>query len=176
MLVLVTSISGTILKNLQSLGWDFSKLIQLMGLGLSQMGVYFMMYLLNLALFQTPIQLFRIGYWVNRWMFHNEQNNFDYWDTYPNFMIGLLLCITYGAMSPLIWIIGLLYFGVSYTVLTYQLSMCFINENEGGLELWPPLFNRLMIGVQIGNITLMVLLLLKKGVGPAVAVLLLLIV
>ncbi|ETO08481.1 hypothetical protein RFI_28906, partial [Reticulomyxa filosa] len=171
MLVLVTAVCGTILKNLETLQWQLEPFIKSMAYGLSQMSVYFMMYLLHQGLFDSVLELFRFGYWVSKWTVGSIDNTFYFAWTYPLFMIALTLAITYGAMSPLIWIFALLYFAIGYFIVTYQLSMCYINTNEIGLQLWPSIFNRLIIGIEIGNITVLAFVSLSEGIGPSVVML-----
>jgi len=143
--------------------------------GLSQMSVYFMMYLLNLGFLSWLLGLFRFGYWISKWM-GSVDNNFYFAWTYPPLMIGLTLCITYGSLSPFIWIIGVLYFGIGYMVCTYQLSMCFINSNEMGLQIWPAIFTRLIIGIEIGNVTVLAYVALSEAIGPSILLLLLIVI
>ena len=131
--------------------------------GLSQMSVYFLLYVLLNAFIWLPVELFRPRYWMLKKLKLPEPNRFVYSEWYSKTMLILTILLTYSVMSPIMWILGLIYFVFAAFVFTYNLSMSWVPEFETGAKLWPLVFGRIRFAFMISIVTLMGLMTLRQA-------------
>ena len=107
------------------------------------MSIYFMIYLLLNACLWLPLELFRPGYWLVLIVpCIDGEDEFEYALWYGKTLLILTICIAYSILSPLVWIIGLLYFSMAYFVFKYQLTCCCINQFETGSKIFPTVYSK----------------------------------
>lgn len=78
----------------------------------------------------------------------------DYGETYPSILMVLIIVMTYGVISPFLVIFALVYFIFAYITFKYQLLYVFINNFQTGGFMWYSVFNRSIISLQAGVLTL----------------------
>ena len=83
------------------------------------MSTRFSMFVMYIALVGIPIQMLRIGCWVVKYLFRNENNDWaDSRNAWANAMIVLSIVLCYCGLPPFAFIMGILDFGI-YIILRY---------------------------------------------------------
>jgi len=170
MVLLVTVVTGTTVSNASSfsdiaknLVSSMSTIVNLLADGLSNMSIYFLLYVLLNTFVWLPLELYRPGYHFAVRFGLPDPNRFRYAVWFAKTMLILVIVITYGVMSPLMWILGFVYFVFARFVFTYNLSMSWIPEFETGAKQWPRVFGRIRAGFMISIFTLFGLMALKQA-------------
>eukprot|EP01041_Mallomonas_annulata_P001199 gene1199-2331_t len=73
---------------------------------------------------------------------------------YPNQMMVLMIIVTYASIAPLLMPFGLVFFAFSYVMYKYQLLYVYINSYQSGGYMWYAVFNRSMVALMLGSLTL----------------------
>merc|ERR1712154_315354 len=123
------------------------------------MGLYV---LLNTFIW-LPLELYCPSYQFKHRFGLSEANRFNYSIWFAKTMLILVIVMTYAVMSPLMWVLGFLYFLFATFVFTYNLSMSYVPEFETGAKQWPLVFGRLRFGFMISIFTLVGLMTLKQA-------------
>ena len=186
MVLLVTVITSAILNGASDYKDYFENFVNnigniadLLANGLSNMSIYFLLYLLLNTFIWIPLELYRIGYHVSNKFSDksiSELNHFVYSLWIPKILLIFTICLTYSVMNPLMWIFGLVYFLFSVIIFTYNLSMNYIQIFQIGPKLWLIIFDLIRYSFVISIITLYGLLLLKQSYVCSVFQLILLII
>eukprot|EP01084_Bolivina_argentea_P307010 530595_1 len=170
MVLLVTVVTGTALNGADSFSEYATNIISSINIifdklanGLSEMSVYFLLYVLLNTFIWLPIELFRPGYHFAKKFNLPEPNRFLYPIWYAKTMLILTILLTYSVMSPIMWILGLIYFIFATFVFTYNLSMNWVPEFETGAKQWPLVFGRIRFAFIISIFTLIGLMTLKQA-------------
>eukprot|EP01083_Nonionella_stella_P033725 92295_1 len=161
MVLLVTVVAGSTLNGAndlkdyaQNMVHSISDIAQTLADGLSDMSVYFMLYVLLNAFLWLPVELYRPSYFMYKKLNLAEANRFRYSVWYPKTMLIFTIVLTYSVVNPIMWILGLVYFVFATVVFTYNLSMSWVPEFETGAKQWPLVFGRLRFAFMISIFTL----------------------
>eukprot|EP01084_Bolivina_argentea_P307011 530596_1 len=170
MVLLVTVVTGTTISNADSFGdyaqniiSSLSTIVNSLANGLSNMSVYFLLYVLLNTFIWLPLELFRPSYHFAKRFHLPEPNRFNYAVWQAKTMLILTIVLTYAVMNPIMWVLGLIYFTFATFVFTYNLSMSWVPEFETGAKQWPLVFGRLRFGFMIAIFTLIGLMALKQA-------------
>jgi len=79
---------------------------------------------------------------------------YPYSSIYGQTSIIFLVVLTYSTISPLILPFGIIYFGLSYLTVKYNIIYVFKQDYEGGGIMWPIMFNHICFGVGLYQITI----------------------
>jgi hypothetical protein len=74
---------------------------------------------------------------------------------YPNLLMVLMIISTYCCISPLLSPFGLVFYAFAYLMYKYQLLYVYINEYQSGGYMWYAVFNRSMVALIAGVVTLL---------------------
>eukprot|EP00485_Elphidium_margaritaceum_P003238 CAMPEP_0202690086 /NCGR_PEP_ID=MMETSP1385-20130828/5203_1 /ASSEMBLY_ACC=CAM_ASM_000861 /TAXON_ID=933848 /ORGANISM="Elphidium margaritaceum" /LENGTH=921 /DNA_ID=CAMNT_0049345315 /DNA_START=42 /DNA_END=2807 /DNA_ORIENTATION=+ len=178
MVLLVTVITGTTVSNAENFA-DYAEnivssmnaIVNLLADGLSNMAIYFMLYVLLNTFIWLPLELFRPSYYFALYLSLAEPNRFRYSLHFAKTMLILTIVLTFGVMHPIMWCLGLVYFVFAVLSFTYTLSMSWIPEFETGAKQWPQVYGRLRFGFLISIFTLVGLMALKQAYLCAAALL-----
>eukprot|EP00483_Globobulimina_turgida_P007790 UN07805 len=170
MVLLVTVITGSIVPNAdnfsgyaQNIVSSLSTIVNSLADGLSNMSVYFLLYVLLNTFVWLPLELYRPVYHFAKRFNIAEPNRFNYSVWFAKTMLILTIVLTYAVMSPIMWVLGLIYFFFATFVFTYNLSMSWVPEFETGAKQWPLVFGRIRFGFMIAIFTLVGLMALKQA-------------
>merc|ERR1712129_235226 len=170
MVLLVTVITGTTVSNAnnfadyaENIVSSLSTIVDSMANGLSNMSVYFMLYVLLNAFIWLPLELYRPSFFIKTFFKMRERHRFPYSVWFAKTMLILVIVLTYGVMSPLMFVLGFVYFLFETFVFTYHLSMSYVPKFETGAAQWPLVFGRLRFGFLISIFTLVGLMTLKQA-------------
>eukprot|EP01112_Ceratiomyxa_fruticulosa_P015573 TRINITY_DN4595_c0_g1_i1.p1 TRINITY_DN4595_c0_g1~~TRINITY_DN4595_c0_g1_i1.p1 ORF type:complete len:790 (-),score=112.28 TRINITY_DN4595_c0_g1_i1:55-2424(-) len=83
-----------------------------------------------------------------------DPGQFPYHVNYATHTLIFLITLTYSTMSPMILIFGFLYMCLAYISSRYNLIYVYKPKYEGGGNLWPLVFNRVMVACLIYHLTL----------------------
>eukprot|EP00483_Globobulimina_turgida_P002077 UN02079 len=168
--LLVTVIAGSVANGAGSFAETATNLVESinnifdeLANGLSNMSVYFLLYVLLNTFLWLPVELYRPGYHFAAKFNLSEPNRFHYPVWYAKSMLILTILLTYSVMNPIMWILGLMYFVGATFVFTYNLSMNWIPEFETGAKQWPLVFGRIRFAFMISIFTLIGLMTLKQA-------------
>ena len=114
MVLLVTVITGTIVSNadtfsdyIENIISSMSTIINSLADGLSNMSIYFLLYVLLNTFIWLPLELFRPGYWIAVKLRLPEPNRLRYSIWFAKTMLILTIVLTYAVMMPIMWLFGL---------------------------------------------------------------------
>ena len=172
MVLLVTVITSTILNGANNYEDYFKNFVDnignianLLANGLSNMSIYFLLYILLNTFIWLPLELFRFGYHISNKFSDDksEINHFFYSAWIPKILLIFTICLTYSVMNPILNIFGLIYFLFAIIIFTYNLSMNYIQIFQIGPKLWQIIFDLIRYSFVISIVTLYGLLLLKQS-------------
>jgi len=170
MVMLVTVIIGTVVSGAsdfaslaENIISSLSTLLDDLADGLSNMSSYFMLYVLLNAFIWLPLELYRPAHYIKKLLGRPEPNRFNYAVWFAKSLLILTIVVTYGAMAPLMFVIGFTYFVFANFVFTYNLSMSWVPEFETGAKLWPLVFGRIRIALMLSIVTMIGLMALKTA-------------
>ncbi|ETO08810.1 hypothetical protein RFI_28577, partial [Reticulomyxa filosa] len=153
MVLLVSVFAGigsyNINRFVHDLAHSASSWLHILAEGLSRMSTYFILYVLLNALIWAPLEFYRPGYWGDLIFDPSDRHRFSFSTRYPKIMLILIICLAYGAMTPLIWIFGFIYFAFIMLINTYQQTFCFIPHFDTGAMVFPIIFDRIVIGMHL---------------------------
>jgi hypothetical protein len=92
---------------------------------------------------------------------------------YPNIIMVLMILFTYSCIAPFIAPLAAAYFGLVYIMYKYQLLYVYINRYQSGGFMWYAVFDRSMLGLLCGVLTLLCYLAIRQTytTGPLYALL-----
>lgn len=103
------------------------------------------------------------SHYIKRFLNRPEPNRFNYAVWFAKSLLILTIVVTYGAMAPLMFVIGFTYFVFANFVFTYNLAMSWVPEFETGAKLWPLVFGRIRIALMLAIVTMLGLMALKTA-------------
>jgi hypothetical protein len=80
---------------------------------------------------------------------------------YPQIILVLMIMVTYACIAPMLMPLCALFFALSYAMYKYQLLYVYINNYEGGGTMWYAVYNRSMVSLLLGALTLLGYLAIK---------------
>ncbi|KAG9071375.1 hypothetical protein KI688_005586 [Linnemannia hyalina] len=173
--VLVFTVAGTWAQTFNKVYHNLGELTLLLATSLSRVAPFFVNFLVLKGIAMYPIQLLLIGD-VFKQSFHGflSKTPREYAETrappeqdigvvYSNATLAFVIVLIYSCMKPIILLFGLLYFTLGYVVYKYQILYIFFRPNESNGEIWPMVYNRIMIGLLIFQSTMVGVLMLKKS-------------
>ncbi|KAH7058463.1 hypothetical protein BKA57DRAFT_449336 [Linnemannia elongata] len=173
--VLVFTVAGTWAQTFNKVYHNLGELTLLLAISLSRVSPFFVNFLILKGIGMFPIQLLLIGD-VFKQSFHGflSKTPRDYAETrappeqnigvvYSNATLAFVIILIYSCMKPIILLFGLLYFTLGYVVYKYQVLYIFFRPNESNGEIWPMVYNRIMVGLLIFQSTMIGVLMLKKS-------------
>ena len=170
MVLFVTVLSGVFWGNYNE--GEFNNIrdtFELIARALSEMSTYFLQYLVLYAFVYLPIAFFRPSFWTKTFFHVSIPTRFNYAKWYGKTMLMLLICLTYSVFSPIVWIVGSIFYFFAIVLFTYVLSMDFFPEFEISGMMWPRVFRALTLSFQIPIIETIGLLILKEAWYQAIA-------
>ena len=115
MVLLVTVITGTTVSNAdnfrdyaQNIVSSLSTIVNALADGLSNMSIYFLLYVLLNTFIWLPLELFRPAYFIAIRFGLPEPNRFNYAIWFAKTMLILTIVLTYAVMNPIMWVLGML--------------------------------------------------------------------
>ncbi|KAG0369275.1 hypothetical protein BGX24_002482 [Mortierella sp. AD032] len=173
--VLVFTVAGTWIQTLNKVYHNLGELTLLLATSLSRVSPFFVNFLILKGIGMFPIQLLLIGD-VFKQSFHGflSRTPRDYAETrappdqnvgvvYANATLAFVIVLIYSCMKPIILLFGLLYFALGYVVYKYQVLYIFFRPNESNGQVWPMVYNRIMVGLLIFQSTMVGVFMLKKS-------------
>ena len=116
MVLLVTVITGTTVSNADNFSDYAQNIVSSMGTivnsladGLSNMSIYFLLYVLLNTFIWLPLELYRPSYYFAVKFGINEPNRFNYAIWFAKTMLILTIVLTYAVMNPIMWVLGMLF-------------------------------------------------------------------
>lgn len=79
---------------------------------------------------------------------------FNYGAEYPMHILVAILAMVYSTIAPIVLYCALIYFVLGYICVKYQILFMRRNKYDSGGQLWPVVFNRIITGLIIAQITL----------------------
>jgi hypothetical protein len=83
--------------------------------------------------------------------------------TYPSLLMIFMIIMIYCCISPILVCFSVVYFGFAYLMYKYQLLYVYINEYQSGGYMWYSVFNRSMLSLLCGVLTLLGYLGVRKA-------------
>lgn len=177
---LVVTISGSVLGVLDTIIENPGEIVDLLGRSLPGVAVFFTNYVLLQGLSLFPLELLRVGplilsFWkpgrakTQRELMEGlDPSDARYYILYPKQLVVFVICLTYSTISPLILPIAVVYYSLAYLVYRHQILYVYMPKSESGGVAWPSVFNRIMFGLFIYQLTLIGLFSLKAAIkqGP----------
>jgi hypothetical protein len=77
----------------------------------------------------------------------------------------IVICFTYSCISPIILPVGAVYFTMALLVYKFQVLYVYTPEYESGGELFPCVLHRTLVGLTLGQFTLLGYLLIRAPGG-----------
>ncbi|KAK9859822.1 hypothetical protein WJX84_005942 [Apatococcus fuscideae] len=145
---IATVISGSLANEIEELIHDPSQIITVLANGAPSQAVFFMSYLLLLALTVKPISLLRLPalvvFKLRTAFSYSERSRTRLWQNQhmnygsdvPDHTIAILLGLEFCLMEPLITVVGLLYFLATLIVYKYQMLYVFAPKYQNGGKMW----------------------------------------
>ncbi|KAL1920405.1 uncharacterized protein VTP21DRAFT_782 [Calcarisporiella thermophila] len=175
-LFLVFTISSLSWKALQDILKDTTQIPQILAKKLPLVSVFFINYTILQGIALYPLQLLQVGLMIlsgfTRLFLCSTPRDYaesytpplvNYGWIYPQSLFIFIIVLTYSTISPLILLFGMVYFGIGFIVHKYQLLYLFFHPYESGGTIWPRLFNRIIVGLVIFQLTMLGLFLLKRS-------------
>jgi Calcium-dependent channel, 7TM region, putative phosphate/Cytosolic domain of 10TM putative phosphate transporter len=178
-------IAGTFANQFEVLIKNPGSIVTILGTAAPQTAIFFMTFLLAQALISTPLFLLRV-FGLIMFLIKSRftatpraklqlQENALYQQTYgtqiPADTIAALLGFTFCLICPIIAPLALLYFAVSYLVNKYHVLAVAKESYQSGGLVWLQVFNQLITGLIIFQITMVGLLGIKKAPAPSLIIL-----
>ncbi|KAF9933161.1 hypothetical protein FBU30_006327 [Linnemannia zychae] len=173
--VLVFTVAGTWIQTFNRVYHNLGELTLLLANSLSRVSPFFVNFLILKGIGMIPIQLLLIGD-VFKQSFHGflSKTPRDYAETrappeqnvgvvYSNATLAFVIVLIYSCMKPIILLFGLLYFAIGFLVYKYQILYIFFRPNESNGQMWPMVYNRIMIGLLIFQSTMVGIFMMKKS-------------
>ncbi|KAL0039508.1 hypothetical protein WJX77_000232 [Trebouxia sp. C0004] len=168
-------IAGSLLNQLNAIIHDPTTLVDILGEAAPQVAVFFMTYLLLMALSSKPIGFLRLvgllGYYIKSGfastarararLWQNQQMSFG--SDIPDHTMSILLGLGFSVVAPLIAPIGLLYFLVMLLIGKYQMVYVFTESYQSGGKIWRQAFDQIIVAVLIWQLLMIGLIGLKKA-------------
>ncbi|KAH9097373.1 hypothetical protein LEN26_017099 [Aphanomyces euteiches] len=99
----------------------------------------------------------------------SEQGALRHSQVLPDYVLAMLLTLTFCPMSPLLCYFAAVYFALSELVYRRQLLFVYDPELKSTGLLWHPLYNFVVCALIVAQLTLLGVLILKQAPGPIVA-------
>jgi hypothetical protein len=179
-------IAGTFANQFEVLIKNPGDIMTLLGTAAPQTAIFFMTFLLAQSLLSTPLFLLRtfgLVLFLAKSRFAAAtpraklklQESAVYNQTYgtqiPADTIAALLGFTFCIICPIIAPLALLYFCISYLVNKYHVLAVAKESYQSGGLVWLQVFNQLITGLVIFQLTMIALLGIKKAPAPSLIVL-----
>lgn len=178
---LVIVLGSSIIKDLDAILDQPSKIIQGLAKGVPGAGVFFATFILLQTLIPLPMQLSGIVRVILRWIFlklakterqirkaRSGGSLFQYFKFSGQAMLIMFLAIMYSSMSPLVTVCAIGYFGFANVVFRYMLYFTMYQPWDGGGELYRGAYWGTMIALILKQIVVIAVLGLKEGAAPAI--------
>ncbi|KAK9861196.1 hypothetical protein WJX84_002371 [Apatococcus fuscideae] len=163
---IATVISGSLADELEELIHNPSQIITVLANGAPSQAVFFMSYLLLLALTVKPISLLRIPalvvFRLRTAVAYNERSrarlwqnqHMDYGNEVPDHTIAILLGLEFCIMEPLITVVALLYFLATLIVYKYQMLYVFAPKYQNGGKMWRQVAEQVLAALFLFQLTM----------------------
>merc|ERR1712154_451878 len=115
---------------------NIGNIADLLGDGLSNMSIYFLVYILLNTFVWLPLDLYRPLDHIKVRLGMSETNRYVYSEHIPRTLLIFTIVLTYSVMNPIMWIFGLIYFVFATIVYTYNLSMSYVPAFDTGPKQW----------------------------------------
>jgi len=175
---LVTCIAGSVLKQLDAIMNQPTMIVQLLASSLPQTADVFMSYILVRTLTAIPLELSMIVPLILKEFFRHfamtpaeflslwAGERFFYGKNLPEMVLIAIIGIAFTPIQPLMPILCMGYFGFAYFSYKHQFIFMLVQPFETGGKHWPLIFNRIIFGSVIAQLTLIGLYGLKQS-APA---------
>ncbi|ORY07751.1 DUF221-domain-containing protein [Basidiobolus meristosporus CBS 931.73] len=182
-ILLVFMIAGTTFKALEGiknpedlLSW-IGKLLNKLGEELPKVSSFFINYVILHSFVVLPfVELTRIDClifgWINKltWQTPRDRSEYfspvfvNYGSLYSMPMLLFIVILTYSIIAPLITVFGTLYFLIGFTIYRHHLVYIYRTRYDSGGSIWPCVFQRLLWGLILFQLTMTAIFSLLKGV------------
>eukprot|EP00891_Asterochloris_glomerata_P001750 jgi/Astpho2/1750/Aster-04171 len=168
-------IAGSLLNQVQQIIQDPSSIVQVLGNAAPQTAVFFMTYVLLLALSTKPwafLRLVGLAIYYFRSAIATtarakqrlwEEQDMDYGTEIPDHTFTILLGLAFCIVAPLITPICLLYFLVCTLIGKYQLVYVFSEKYQTGGKVWRQVFEQVLVSMLIFQLLMIGLCSLKTA-------------
>ncbi|GMI10579.1 hypothetical protein TrRE_jg7516 [Triparma retinervis] len=187
--IYISITAGSIFENLTAILDNPTSALQVLSDTVPTVVGYFMSLIMTKILAGLPVVLLRFGALLRmgflRLCFQEAHltqrelnevyrpQEFLYGWEYPTQLLVIVICFTYSVISPVILLIGAVYFYLALIVYKLQLLYVYTPLYEGGGELFPSVCHRTFIGLCCGQVSLLAYLFIRvstKGWQPLVLI------
>lgn len=187
--IYISITAGSIFENLTAILDSPTSALQVLSDTVPTVVGYFMSLIMTKILAGLPVVLLRFGALLRMGFLRlcfkeahltqrelNEvyrPQEFLYGWEYPTQLLVIVICFTYSVISPVILLIGAVYFYLALIVYKLQLLYVYTPLYEGGGELFPSVCHRTFIGLCCGQVSLLAYLFIRvstKGWQPLVLI------
>lgn len=178
--VYITVTAGSVFSSLHQIINHPGKILNILGESLPQVSIYFANLIIVKTFASLPIEFLRVWPLINifgvkcctdkKKCTRRELKTgafadmpIDYGWIYPNLLMILMILVTYSCIAPLLMPFGIVYFAFAYLMYKYQLLYVYVNDYQSGGYMWYAVFNRSMVSILCGALTLLGYLGLRKA-------------
>ncbi|KDO18857.1 hypothetical protein SPRG_15856 [Saprolegnia parasitica CBS 223.65] len=186
----VSVIAGSLVSSVTLVLKDPSLLVSLLGSTIPAQSTLFMSYLIVKTGLDLSLEILRVMPWILGFIYNTfapkltarERSspffglvpvtiagNFDGGGAVADYLLGILLVVTFCAIAPLLSYFALLYFGLAELVYRRQVLYVYAPSPHSTGAYWPQLHSFLVGAVVLAQITFLGLMTLKVSPGPIVA-------
>lgn len=172
----VSIIGGSAFNSLKQVVDDPRTLVPVLGVALPKTGTFFTSYVMLQSLTIFPLLLLQV--WPVIWTKFkktflcitprefeeaDQPSSYNYAEYIPGNLLIILVGITYATVSPVILPFVTFYFAMGLATHRYMLYYVYVPKFETGGKFWHELYNKMMSAIVLAEITVMIILSVKKG-------------
>lgn len=172
----VSIIAGSLLSGITQIIEQPTEIINMLGTSIPKTGTFFTTFVMLRSLTLFPLQLLRIGPLVVstiklKWLAITPRERkaarspgaMDVGTTAPIDLLLVLVGCVYATVAPIITPFMIIFFGVGLITYKYLLFYVYMPAFEGGGQLFPVLFQRIMVACVVAQLTIIGVLGVKGG-------------
>ncbi|KAF9159397.1 hypothetical protein DFQ26_006588 [Actinomortierella ambigua] len=173
--VLIFTIAGTLWQTVNKVYHDLSELARILAESLPKVAPFFVNFTILKGIGLFPVQMLQIGEVFQQTFKHlfaktprdyaesRAPPDLKYGVVYANTLLVFIIILIYSTIKPIILIFGVVYFTFGYVALKYELLYVFFHPNESGGLAWPMVYNRVVVGLLIFQLTMVGLFIVNKS-------------
>ncbi|KAF9978906.1 hypothetical protein BGZ73_008411 [Actinomortierella ambigua] len=173
--VLIFTIAGTLWQTVDKVYHDLSELARILAESLPKVAPFFVNFTILKGIGLFPVQMLQIGEVFQQTFKHlfaktprdyaesRAPPDLKYGVVYANTLLVFIIILIYSTIKPIILIFGVIYFLIGYVALKYELLYVFFHPNESGGLAWPMVYNRVVVGLLIFQLTMVGLFIVNKS-------------
>lgn len=165
----VYTVTGTLLNQLEAF-LDARNILTTIGTSLPQQANFFIGYVTLAAFLMMSLELIQIGPLLGRLIFGPPSTDgpvdlkpVRYDLILPQILLMFVITLSYSAISPLMLVFGMCYFGTAFMVWKHQILYVYGREWEAGGVWWPQIFNRCIGALVLFQVVTLSVISLKQG-------------